>query len=234
MNNNDDKDDIDKRNKRDKQKIEEALDKLEKKASDSRKDFEEASDILESIKFFGSREIRETIVQLGDTENQAAINGIIFDLVQKYYKKRLDMEIVIPKTGEKVNRSMVSKLLFNLSKTVFNIFNMKYKEDLLKDFNEIEYIEAFTTTDMLDECITQVPIEHQLIKKEGCNQAVNLNNQVISEIKDLTLEKKLSITNTFKKQQTKDYFERQVLIQNEIIQKYREYIKKKIGYYGSI
>ena len=92
------------------------------------------------------------------------------------------------------------------------------------DFGPISYFNDYITTDTLDDAITEIPIEMQLLKEENCGESKNLNSSVISELKDLLEEDQKIDTSISHKINVKKQLESQIEAQIEILVKLRRMI----------
>jgi hypothetical protein len=171
--------------------------------------------LYESVDYL-EETIYKDLIKTDDINIQQAMSVILFDLTKDFYKEKFN--IVIPSYSKKVlKRWMIVEFFSTIRKTIWNIFNRKNKIDLTD--NNISYFNDLTTTDVLDSCITEIPIEQQILKEEGCGSAKNLNNNVIEELEDLFNEsQKLGIDIT-EKYKIKLELENKVKLQEEILKK---------------
>ena len=112
------------------------------------------------------------------------INLLLFESSKRFYEQKLDTKILLPKI-KKVNTNIVNKFLKTVYTSTTSLFNPNYKTDMLKDYDDMSYFNTYITTDTLDDAITEIPIEAQLFKDEGCDELENLNSNMLNLLKDL-------------------------------------------------
>jgi hypothetical protein len=105
-----------------------------------------------------------------NSDTQASFNSAMFSLAKEYYKNRLSVNIIVPKTKEEIlkdqtwYKKIASLIPFAKSKKLYE------NVDLFTDY---------ITTDALDYAITETPIENQFLNEVGtCREEGSLAEKV--------------------------------------------------------
>jgi len=107
---------------------------------------------------------------ISNSDTQAAFNLAMFQLMEQYYKKRLNLNIIIPKTKEEILRDKTW-----YKKIIDYIPFVKSK----KTYENVDLFNDYITTDALDYAITEVPIENQFLNEVGsCKEEESLGNKI--------------------------------------------------------
>lgn len=107
---------------------------------------------------------------LSNSDTQAAFNSAMFMLSKEYYKNRLNVNIVIPKTKEEILNDQT------WYKKIANLIPFARSKKL---YENVGLFEDYITTDALDYAITETPIENQYLNEVGtCKEEESLANKV--------------------------------------------------------
>lgn len=153
---------------------------------------------------------------ISNSKNEETLNALLFDRTMRYYKERLDVNIIIPQLPKKPTEGMISGFFKAVKTKVYDSFNKDYKVDILNDTDSTKYFGDFTTSDTLDSVITEIPVEIQLLKEESCGELIGINSRIISELKEfMDIDERLGSTEL--KRELKSELENKIKSQNEIL-----------------
>jgi hypothetical protein len=163
------------------------------------------------LKDLNPEDVFNAVQFLSNSDIQATFNMRMFEVLQEFYKKRLDVNIILPKTKEENKKGVLAWVKNALSHVPFTPSEKKYENiDLFNDY---------ITTDALDYAITEVPIENQFLKELGsCDEEESLANKILLCMKDT--EKNFSLLGSTLDQKYKllEELERKLLMQKAVIE----------------
>lgn len=155
--------------------------------------------------------VTDVVKFLSDSDIQASINLRMFEIIQEFYKKRLDVNIILPKTKEESKKTgLASWVKSALSYVPF------VSSD--KTYENIDLFNDYLTTDALDYAITEVSIENQFLKEiGGCNEEESLANKLLICIKDTKKKYTLLGSSLEEKYKLLDELEKKIALQQRVI-----------------
>jgi hypothetical protein len=141
---------------------------------------------------------------------QASLNLRMFEVLQEFYKNRLDVNIILPKTKDESKKGIFSWVKTAVSKIPLVSSTKLYENvDLFNDY---------ITTDALDYAITEVPIENQFLAElGGCDEEESLAKKILLCIKDTKKNYALLGSSLEEKYKLIDELERKLLMQDAVI-----------------
>jgi hypothetical protein len=152
------------------------------------------------------------VMEIFSLDNQEDISATWFEATQRYYQT--SQQIIIPEN--KVPRWQITQFLVDTREKITKILS-RDPTPVVEPVLKIDYISAVATSDVLDDAITEKPIELQIITpKTVCIKTKNLNNQIHIQLNEL-LKEDLNMGSLADKQGVKKYLLEQVAKQREVL-----------------
>ena len=107
---------------------------------------------------------------LTNSDTQASFNTAMFTLAKEFYKNRLNVNIIVPKTEEEV---LHDQTWYQKIASYIPLIRST------KTYEDVDLFNDYITTDALDYAITETPIENQFLNEVGtCREEESLANKI--------------------------------------------------------
>lgn len=164
------------------------------------------------LKDLQPEDVSEVVGFLSDSDAHALLNMRMFELLQEFYKNRLDVNIILPKTKQQSKKGLLSWINQAISKIPFVASN--------KTYENVDLFHDYLTTDALDYAITEVPIESQFLKEIGeCNEEESVAKKLLLCIKDVKKNYSLLGSSLEEKYKLLEELEQKLVMQDAYIMK---------------
>jgi hypothetical protein len=120
--------------------------------------------------FFNNTNLNDIHDFFSNSDTQASFNSAIFMLSKEFYRNRLSVNIIIPKTKEEILND------HTWYKRISNLIPFAKSKRL---YENVDLFNDYITTDALDYAITETPIENQFLNEVGtCKEEESLANKI--------------------------------------------------------
>ena len=159
-------------------------------------------DFTDTMNLITDVEYKNLNILLSDNKSQEFFNDVMRGITKKFYKERLNVNIIIPSANKGGEKTVSSKIITKAKQigskakqmgikvlSFENPFGRESAKESVQEYEDISLFNDYITTDALDFAITEVSLEEQFMKEvEECGESEGLLDKVYNKITELDIQ----------------------------------------------